>query len=254
MIIRSPVLGTLARIRHGFSTRLGGVSVGPFASLNVDKSAEDDEGRVLENRARLKLMIGLPVDQEIIQVNQVHGTTILMSSVAGEMPADGIIADAPGTAVGVRTADCVPILIACLDAHGTPDAVAAVHAGWRGATGGILIEAVKRLESLGSMPSRMRFALGPAIRKKDFEVGVEVVEAARASLDGDPPPASQRKNGAWELDLFALLRDHLTRLDVAPSQIDDVGGSTFDTPSLYFSHRRDQGRTGRHLAVIGIAR
>jgi YfiH family protein len=252
MILKSALFESIPRIKHGFSTRLGGVSKGAFATLNLDRGVGDEEASVRENRARFAMMIGLPPSAEIVQTHQVHGTALLMHHEASGQKADGIIADAPRVAVGIRTADCVPILIAALGASGSPDAVAAVHAGWRGATSGILISAVQRLESEGASRSRMRFALGPAIRRADFEVGPEVVEAARKSLGGDEPPASQRASGAWELDLLALLREHLRRLDVSSLHIDEVGGSTFSTPSLFYSHRRDRGVTGRHLAAIAI--
>lgn len=257
MILKSALLDSIPRIRHGFSTRLGGVSKGPFATLNLDLAVGDDEGAVRENNARFRMMIDLDPDRDIVQARQVHGVEILNAREAsfdgGRCPeGDGIVSDRAGIAVGVRTADCVPVLIACTSERGDPIAVAAVHAGWRGATRGILARAVSALEAAGADRSRMSIALGPAIGGEFFEVGDEVVEAAARSLEGAAPPASRNARGRWQLDLRRLLDMHLHRAGVRRDRIDTVGGSTYGEPSLYFSHRRDRGVTGRHLSAIAF--
>lgn len=252
MILTSKLLRTLPGIRHGFSTRLGGVSAGPYASLNLDRSVGDDERCVAENRARFAMMLGLSAETEIVQAKQVHGTTIIAHHEAKGASADGILATEAGVAVGIRTADCVPVLIAATDQKKKPQAVAAVHAGWRGATSRILASAVRALEANGSPRATLHFALGPAIGAADFEVGEEVVEAARSSLDGDDPPIVRGDNDRWRLDLYLLLEAQLQRLDIEPARIDRIGGSTYSAPALFFSHRRDRGLTGRHLSAIAF--
>jgi YfiH family protein len=250
MILTSQLLAKIPGIRHGFSTRLGGVSAGPFATLNLDRSVGDEDSRVGENRARFAIMLGLSVPVEIVQVQQVHGTRIVGHREAKGSSADGITADEPGVLIGVRTADCVPILIAALDGRGRPERVAAVHAGWRGATAGILAEAVHALIAQGCDRSRLHFALGPAIAIEDFEVGDEVIEAARRSVYGKEPPAVRGPNGRWHLDLLALLERHLAGAQIDPARVDRVRGSTYSEPALFFSHRRERGHTGRHISAI----
>lgn len=254
MILASPMLSAIPFLRHGFSTRLGGVSTGPFATLNLDRGVGDDDTAVAENRRRFLHALGL-AGTDLVQVHQVHGTTILdEASVDRSAPrpeADALVCTRPGIAIGVRTADCVPVLAIATATNGRPLAIAAIHAGWRGATAGILGAAIAKLESLGAKRRRMTFAFGPAIARDAFEVGPEVVDAARASIGGEEPPHTiHPTTGKPHLDLFALLERQLTRLDVSPPQHERVGGCTHDQPALFFSHRRDQGRTGRHLSAI----
>jgi polyphenol oxidase len=255
MILQSKLLSKLEQVKHGFSTRLGGVSRGPYATLNLDRSVGDDDDAVRENRARFAMMLGLAAETEIVQVHQVHGTRVLDASEALGEKADGIIAGERGVAVGVRTADCVPVLIACTDRQGAIEAVGAVHAGWRGATAGIVLEAIRDLESRGGERAHMYFALGPAIGLPSFEVGDEVIEAASrllAELGGGSLVTIRGPAGKQHLDLHALLETQLELTGVARSQIERVGGCTYAMPSLYFSHRRDRGITGRHLSAIAF--
>ncbi|MCK6547215.1 peptidoglycan editing factor PgeF [Myxococcota bacterium] len=254
MILASPMLSAIPFVRHGFSTRLGGVSSGPFATLNLDRGVGDDDAAVAENRRRFLLGLGAP-GADLVQVHQVHGTAIVDEATvdrSGPRPeGDALVCTRPGVVIGVRTADCVPILVVAKALNGRPLAVAAIHAGWRGATAGILGAAIEKLEALGAKRRRMFFALGPAIGRDAFEVGPEVIDAARASLGGEEPPhVVSSTTGKPHLDLFALLERQLARLDVSEPQYERVGGCTHDQPALFFSHRRDRGRTGRHLAAI----
>ena len=252
MIQRSDLLSRINGVRHGFSTRQGGTSKGPFAGLNVGRDLGDDPAAVHCNRRELAADLGLSVDTPLIEVDQVHGSRVVVFTAAGGPTerADGLIATRPRLAVGVRTADCAPVLIA--DVQGR--AVAAVHAGWRSATGGIVAEAVRLLEELGIPPADLSFAIGPTIGPDAFQVGPEVVDAARVALGGDDPPARRDPSSEdrWLVDLRGLVTEQIRRLGVADDRIDRVGGCTADDADLYFSHRRDRGRTGRHLSVIAI--
>jgi len=226
---------------HGFSTRQGGVSEGAFASLNLARTVGDDPAAVAENTRRFVEAIGGP--KRLYEVSQVHGDTIV--EVAGEpvadvrpIEADALLTRAAGAAVAVRTADCVPVLLA----DPRTGAVAAVHAGWRGVEARIVPEAVARL----GHPTRLLAAIGPHIRLDAFEVGPEVAERIAAAAHGEP--VVQPRDPRPHVDLARAVRAQLVHAGV--ERIDDVGGCTHAEADRFFSHRRDAGHTGRHLSAI----
>lgn len=246
--LRSPLLERIPGVHHGFSTRDGGVSSGPYGSLNLGGVGDDAEN-IAENRRRFAASIGLE-GQDVVQVEQVHGTRVLDAAEADGEEADGLVTATPSVAIGVRTADCAPILVAAIDARRRPLAVAAIHAGWRGATAGILCRGIEALEARGAERARMVFAIGPTIGLRHFEVGSEVLEAASASIDGGDLPTAKSPKGTTHLDLVELLVLQLERAGIDRSQIDRAGGCTFDDEARFYSHRRDRGVTGRHLSAI----
>jgi YfiH family protein len=246
------VLDRLSNVGHGFSTRLGGVSVGPWAGLNVGESVGDDPEAVAENRRRLVAALGHP--RALVEVEQVHGAAVADADDVGTTRAtraDALVSVEPGVAIGVRTADCAPILVAARDgdaADARALAVAAVHAGWRGACDGVVPAAIDALLARGARRDRLVAAIGPTIAVEDFEVGDEVVEAARRALGGREPKLLRGSSGRWHLDLVALVEAQLRAAGV--ETIDRVGPGTVRDRGLTYSHRRDHGRTGRHLSVI----
>lgn len=228
---------TLLRVPHGFATREGGVSTDAFSSLNASYVVGDAREAVDENLRRLK---GAANSTELLTISQVHGTTLVEDAQGAE--ADAIFTAKPGRAVGVRTADCLPILIE--DPSG--QRVAAVHAGWRGVMGEITPLVIRRFLELGADRSSLRVALGPAIQKCCFEV------------DGDLPQrfsdafGSQVVVGGYEkphLDLSLAVRISLEKLGLAAAQIDTLAHCT-RCDQRFFSHRRDRGVTGRQLSFI----
>lgn len=249
MLLTSPRLSKITGIRHGFSTREGGVSTGPYKSLNLGRDV-DDPANVDENRRRFVAALGL-VDP-IVQVDQVHGNLVRDAEGAAGAKADGLFTTKPNVAVGVRTADCAPVLVAATNEDDAVIAVAAIHAGWRGATASIVERGIEALEAVGADRRRMTFAIGPTIGIDNFEVGPEVIEAAAASLGGETPPGMTAVSGKPHLDLVGLLVRQLERLEVDMTRVETVGGCTFADPSLFFSHRRDKGVTGRHLSAIAF--
>jgi YfiH family protein len=240
MILTSRLLERL-RVPHGFSTRLGGVSSGPHSTLDLGPATDE---LCRENLRRFSLMIGLSEEQRIVRVNQVHGSRVVGAADEGA-DADGIVSANPRAAVAVRTADCAPILMAADDGS----IVAAVHAGWRGACAGIARAGIEAMEARGADRRRISFALGPTIGVDVFEVGDEVVEAARASL-GEEPPTRPGRNGRLHLDLVGLIERQLAQLGVSPDRIERVGGCTYSNRAMFFSHRRDRGITGRLMSAI----
>jgi YfiH family protein len=200
-----------------FTGRAGGVSEGPYASLNLGRWTEDDPAAVEENRRRAG--DGAP----LAFGRQVHGTRVLaLDGPTGEIEeADGVVTRARGVAALVLTADCLPVALA------TPDAVAMVHAGWRGLADGVLEEG---LRLIGDGP--VHAAIGPGAGGCCYEVGDEV--AARF-------PASAR-NGRL-LDLKAVAAQRLKAAGVI--EVLDVGRCTMCEPDVFFSHRVSGPRTGR---------
>ena len=182
--LTSPLLQTLP-VRHGFSARTGGVSEGAFASLNLGRAVGDELSAVEENHRRLADSIGYD-GARLFETSQVHGATVRRIVAADESAnvraeeADALVTNVPATAIGVRVADCLPILLADREAG----VVGAVHAGWRGAAANIAPIAIDEMIALGASPTRIHAALGPHIRECCFEVGREVVDALRNVAHG----------------------------------------------------------------------
>jgi len=226
-----------------FSTRRGGVSEGPYASLNLGRRTGDDPAAVDRNRDRLADQVGLPWSAFAFG-RQVHGAAVerVDAPPADETPGprgdravrevDGQATAARGVAALVFTADCLPV---ALVAEG---AVAMLHGGWRGLAGGILVEGLAALREVGGSGAVVA-ALGPAARGCCYEVGEEV-HAAFAGYDA--------RRGERHLALEAVARAQLEAAGVA--EVHDTGLCTMCAdPALFFSHRRDGGVTGRQAGV-----
>jgi hypothetical protein len=221
-----------------FSSRLGGVSEGPYASLNLGLSTGDDAARVAANRARLARGLGLG---EVATVRQVHGAGLRVVCDGGPAGDGDVLATTrPNLALAVSTADCLGV--ALWDDERT--ALAVVHAGWRGVLAGALEAALAWL-SRERPGSGLRAALGPALRVCCFEVGPEVAERFPAACIRSGP-------GRPHLDLAGAARRRLAAAGVPDAAIADPGLCTFCTPALLYSHRRDRGVTGRHWAVARL--
>jgi YfiH family protein len=220
-----------------FSTRRGGVSQGPFASLNLGRLTEDEGANVDANRERLAAAVGRPRER-FLYGRQVHEATVRRAT---EPPGPGRpAADEDGQATALRdaaalvfVADCLPVMLVA------DGAVAALHGGWRGLAGGILAEGVAALRELGA-GGPVGAALGPAARGCCYEVGEEV-----HAHFGD----HDARVGERNLDLAAVARAQLEAAGV--EEVLDVELCTIcGDPSLFFSHRRDDGVTGRQAGVV----
>ncbi|MCX7896917.1 MAG: peptidoglycan editing factor PgeF [Rhodocyclaceae bacterium] len=228
-----------ARVRALVTTRVGGVSRGPYASLNLAMHVGDDAQAVDVNRRMLRAF--LPA--EPVWLAQVHGTTVLDAAKAiGEGSADASYARKPHVVCAVLTADCLPVLI-CDEAASV---VAAAHVGWRGLAAGIL-EAT--LSALALPPGALIAWLGPAIGPCCFEVGAEVKDA----LCADDPAASgaftPSRAGKWRADLFQLARLRLARMGLV--RVYGGGQCTACDRRRFYSYRRE-GATGRFASLIWL--
>jgi YfiH family protein len=244
IVVRSALLDRHG-FAHGFSTRVGGVSEGPFASLNLARNVGDDLAAVEENYARVAKAIGYDVSR-LREATQVHGAEIVFAETsvdaetARAWKADALVCREAGTAVGVRTADCVPILVA----DPATGAVAAIHAGWRGVVAHVVTRAIA---ALGGDPSALVAAIGPHIRLASFEVSEDVAVQIAAASTADvvdfrvPRP---------HVDLARAVRAQLLAIGLEAANVDDVGGDTFAEAARFHSHRRDGERSGRQLSAI----
>jgi YfiH family protein len=223
------------------TTRMGGVSLPPWASLNLGDHVGDQPGAVAANRQQLQQLLGNARPQWL---SQVHGVRVVEAKADGRVrEADASWSDTPGVICTVLTADCLPVLFA--DPEGRR--VAAAHAGWRGLLNGVLEATLACFEQ----PERVQVWLGPAIGPLAFEVGPEV----RAAFCEQMPAAetafvpSPLHTGRWLADLYQLAWQRLTRAGVSAI----TGGEycTFTQQDLFFSYRRD-GVTGRMASLIWL--
>jgi YfiH family protein len=253
-VLRSPLLEPIAGVRHAFFTRQGGVSRGLYASLNVGLGSGDDERLVEENRRRAADHFGLSADR-LFTAYQTHSADILVAGAAGKdhrPRGDGIVSNAAGRICGVLAADCAPVLLA----DGEAGVVAAVHAGWRGALGGVVEAAVGRMVDLGAEPRRIVAAVGPCIGPRSYEVGLEFLDR----FAGEAPGSERYFSAAAAADkrLFDLPAFVLARLRAAGvDQAEWLGRDTYAEESEFFSNRRAVHRResdyGRLLSAIVLA-
>lgn len=248
--LHSPLL-TRAGFRHAFFKRTGGVSQGRFASLNLSMEVGDQAEGVAENLRRAAAQLGLQPGQ-LCWARQVHGASVVPADARDAIPliakqqADAVWSGCDQLACCVRTADCIPLLLAC-PASGR---CAAVHAGWRGVTANIAKAAVQELVRAGSESASLIAALGPHISQAAFEVGPEVA----AQLERCAPEAAaveaRGPSNRIHVSLAALVRAQLLRCGLRAECIERVEGCTFSNRAHFFSYRRDGRGGGQHLSAI----
>lgn len=246
---------------HGFTTRTGGISRGDYAALNLGLSSGDHRPAVERNRDILLSHLGVSRDQ-VCGFNQVHGDRVLVGRRTWfEEDADAAITDRPELVLVVSAADCFPVLF-----HDPPTgAVGAAHCGWRGTAARLAARVVGAMQrEYGSRPADLRVAVGPGIRGACYQVSAEVAtkfveagfpegvvtpdrstSAAPAVLEPSEPAAAK-----FLLDLEAAIGSTLADAGVQPSNVAWLGRCTHCEPTVFYSHRRDAGRTGRHWAFV----
>jgi YfiH family protein len=240
------------QVPHGFFTRRGGVSGGPYASLNCSLSSLDDRQNVLENRARAAASVGAD-PARLLGLTQVHGVDVVTArepwAAGGGARADAMVTDQPGLALGVITADCAPVLFA--DAGG--GIVGAAHAGWRGAVAGVLEATVAAMLALGAAAERITAAIGPCIAQASYEIGPDLRDAVLARSAGDAVFfAAGRRDDRWQFDLPGYCAARLRGAGVGNVIV--TGIDTLAEEARFFSHRRrtlrQDGPIGHQISVI----
>lgn len=256
---------TLLVSLHAFSTRLGGISPQPpLASLNLAYGRGDNPETVWQNLQRFSHAVGIE-PESVISLPQVHGTQVLPVTAddAGRgyaKPAngegDGYVTAQSGVTLGVKSADCVPVLLEARDAHDRVLAVSAVHAGWRGTAGGIVTNAVCALREKCGKDAQIYAAIGPCIGPCCFEVGRDCVDVFESLLGASLVHQcfSEAGNGKYFGDLTRINRMLLVAAGVPTEHIDTANICTCCHPERFFSHRyaakHTDGVRGTMLSVI----
>jgi polyphenol oxidase len=245
-------LAGLPGVAHGFFTRHGGVSLGGYASLNCGLGSADDPAAVRENRGRVSAFLRAGA---LMTAHQVHSATAVVASHAWSLEerprADAIVTATRGLAVSVLTADCAPVLFADAQAG----VVAAAHAGWRGAVGGVIEATLSTMEKLGSRRERVRAAVGPCIGQAAYEVGPEFEQEflgqdsanARFFTRGSPDARSH-------FDLASYAEQRLRQAGVGSVQT--LARCTYALADDFFSYRRSRAQKeadyGRQISAIAL--
>ena len=280
-ILRAPSLAAVPWLVHGFSTRRGGVSTCYGGrSLNLGLTPADSKENVARNRALFLEALGAASRDSggawpLVQMKQMHSAVVHRVSAPPHEPlaGDGIITNTPGLLLAIKTADCVPVLVADVKRR----VIGAFHAGWRGTVARIVEKGVGEMRrQFGSVPRDLRAAIGPSIRRCCYQVGPEV----RAEFDSQFPysgdlfeevfdanaihvrypmlfltaraPGHSELGPELHLDLVEANRRQLADAGLRAEHISIVDGCTACDTTRFFSHRAEFGKTGRMMAAIGI--
>jgi purine-nucleoside/S-methyl-5'-thioadenosine phosphorylase / adenosine deaminase len=253
MVLTAPNLASIGRIRHGFFTRLGGISSGLYASLNCGPGSHDAPENVAQNRSRVAELLGME-ESRLLTLFQKHSAEVVVAEKPWKTPpeADAIVTAKPGLAIGILTADCAPVLFC----DGEAGVIGAAHAGWRGALSGIIDATVMAMVTLGARPERIVAAIGPAISQDAYEVGGEFVERFVAK---EPESSAffitDEGSGEPHFDLPAYVGERLARAGVGT--VTDLGHCTYCEETRLFSYRRSQHHGeddyGRQISAIVLA-
>jgi polyphenol oxidase len=279
-ILRAPSLASIPWLVHGFSTRPGGVSTCYGGkTLNLGMTPHDSKKNVERNRQTFLNALGATSKDgnawPLVQVKQIHSATVHRVDVAASDPVagDGMITNVPGLLLAIKTADCVPVLIA----DGKRKVVGAFHAGWRGTVARIVEKGVGEMRrQFGSLPRDLRAAIGPCVLRCCYSIGPEVIaefESQFAYADelfeevfdsnaihirypllflNKRAPGHGDLGPEIHLDLVKANRRQLEDAGVRSENISVVDGCTSCDTTRFFSHRQEFGKTGRMMAVIGI--
>jgi len=240
-------------ITHAFCTRWGGTSEGKLSNLNFGTRSGDAEGHLLKNREILCSAFDIP-EQNLVTVNQIHGNRLLIVDEktqdwrhGGKLEYDGIISAMPGVALGIKTADCVPVFLA----DRAKRVVGAVHAGWKGTSLEIAAKAVGVfIKEFGSTPANILAVIGPSIGPCCYEVDESVFHNFDNNQSRESFLIEGKKEGKWMLDLPAANRSQLLDAGVSPDNIFSADICTSCSGDTFFSHRGENGDTGRQINFI----
>ncbi len=279
-MLRAPVFASLSWLVHGFSTRQGGVSTCYGGkTLNLGMTSHDTENHVERNRRAfieaLRATSSKGDPWPLVQVKQIHSAIVhrVTGAAPDSLTGDGLITTAPGLLLTIKTADCVPVLVADIRRR----VVGAFHAGWRGTVARIVEKGVGEMRhQFGSLPRDLRAAIGPSIRRCCYQVGPEVRAQFESQFSyandlfeevfdanaihvrypllflNQRPPGHGQLGPEIHLDLVEANGRQLEDAGLREEHISVVEGCTACDTSRFFSHRAESGKTGRMMAVIGI--
>jgi YfiH family protein len=252
MTLESLLLSSVPGIRHAFFTRAGGVSGGIYAGLNGGIGSKDAPDHVQENRRRMAAALDVP-PEKLLTLYQIHSPDVIVATEPWQSSVrpkgDAMVTKVPGIALGVTSADCGPVLMVDPKAR----VIGAAHAGWKGALGGVLESTIDAMEQQGASRDDIVVGLGPMLRQRNYEVGMEFVERfEQASADNARFFASASRNGHAMFDLPGYIHARLSAAGVL--MIDDIDLCTYADEDNFFSYRRATHRKeadyGRHVHAI----
>lgn len=255
-----PSLSQYKDFIHGFSSRLGGVSEGEFAGMNLSFSRGDEKNRVMENFRRIAAAIGFD-DAGIVCSDQTHTNCVreVTEEDCGKgylrekdyRDVDGLITDRPDVMLTTFYADCVPLFFV----DPVHRAVGLSHSGWRGTVMDIAGATVQAMEKrYGTKPSELYAAIGPSICQDCYEVSEDIVEQFREQYERELWDGLfyGKGGGKYQLNLWEACRQNLLRAGLAPEHIEVTDLCTCCNPQVLFSHRASHGRRGNLAAFLGI--
>ncbi|MEO1066223.1 MAG: peptidoglycan editing factor PgeF [Pseudomonadota bacterium] len=250
--IQAEALLGVENIDHAFFTREGGVSGGIYASRNIGQGSDDDKSAVKENRARCARDLGVGI-ANLATPYQIHSSNVVTVEDVwedGNRPkADALVTDRPGVLIGIATADCGPVLFADDKAR----VVGAAHAGWRGATGGVLENTIGAMEALGAERGAIRAVLGPTIGQQSYEVGPEFVDRLKGLTEENAQYLKPSdRDGHAMFDLPGYITDRLMQCGL--KTVENLALCTYQDETRFYSYRRATHRSeadyGRLLSAI----
>jgi YfiH family protein len=239
------------KLTQAIFSRLGGVSPSPWKSLNLGGTVGDDPARVSENKKKLLTALGYSSSQ-LSQIRQVHSAHVIVvnkpvSRNSILMQGDAMITNTPGLLMLMRFADCVPILL--FDPEN--NAAGIVHAGWKGTVKEVASEAVNEMtKQFGTNPSDLLAGIGPSIGPDHYEIGEEVVEEVKSSFENNWDQVLVAGLDSVKLDLWKANEISLRKSGVKHIEVAEI--CTACDIEDWYSHRAENGKTGRFAAVIGL--
>ncbi len=247
-------------VKHGFFSRIGGLSPAPYSSLNTGPRSGDDHRNIAENLSRITSLFSVPRERLFCSV-QVHGADIIHVSSSclphslfsqGEpLRGDALVTDQEGILLGILTADCLPVLFV----DPIHLAVGAVHAGWRGTLQGISGKTLRELGRVyGTRPEECLVAMRPAIGPCCYTVGENVVEKFLEESGDNERFINPVSSGQWRLNLEAINRHQLLQHGIREPNVSPGSVCTCCRNDLFFSVRSQGDPTGRQITMIGIRR
>lgn len=252
MTLESLLLSSVPGIRHAFFTREGGVSSGIYAGLNGGLGSQDEPDKVQENRRRMAAALEV-APEKLLTLYQIHSPDVIVATEPWQASirpkGDAMVTKVPGIALGVTTADCGPVLMVDPKAR----VIGAAHAGWKGALNGILESTIEAMEGEGASRGDIIVGLGPMLRQRNYEVGMEfVARFHEADADNERFFSSASRHGHAMFDLPGYIHARLHRAGVL--MVDDIDLCTYADEDSFFSYRRSTHRKeadyGRHIHAI----